>query len=104
MANMPGFEEACHLARQFGLEARIGIHLNLSEGRPLAPRITRCPRFCDEVGAFRKRHRVLSLSPYEREAVEEEFQAQVQACLRLEIRSGVTELESHRFISKKRIA
>ena len=93
MANMPGFEEACHLARQHRLEARIGIHLNLSEGRPLTARITCCSRFCDEAGVFRKKQRVFRLSRSEREAVEEEFQAQVQACLRQGIRPA--HLDSH---------
>jgi predicted glycoside hydrolase/deacetylase ChbG (UPF0249 family) len=52
MATMPGFEEACEVARQRGFLARVGVHLALTEGEPLTPEIRRCRRFCDPSGAF----------------------------------------------------
>lgn len=35
MANMEGFEEAVNLAKQHGITNKIGLHINLSEGKPL---------------------------------------------------------------------
>lgn len=35
MANMEGFDEAVQLAFEHGLTDRIGLHINLTEGRPL---------------------------------------------------------------------
>jgi len=34
MANMIGFEEAVKLADQYGFKNRVGIHINLTEGKP----------------------------------------------------------------------
>ena len=59
MANMPAFEEACQLARQHHLQRRIGLHLNVTEGKPLTADIADCPRFCDAGGCWRPRRRVL---------------------------------------------
>jgi predicted glycoside hydrolase/deacetylase ChbG (UPF0249 family) len=79
MANMPGFEEACEMARRHGWTSRIGLHLNLSEGRPLSSHVASCARFCDEAGRFRLKQRIFQLSVDERGAVQEEFQAQIDA-------------------------
>jgi predicted glycoside hydrolase/deacetylase ChbG (UPF0249 family) len=35
MANMPGFDEACELARRHRLVIKIGLHLNLTSGFPI---------------------------------------------------------------------
>jgi predicted glycoside hydrolase/deacetylase ChbG (UPF0249 family) len=35
MANMIGFEEAVELANKYGFKDRIGIHVNLTQGKPL---------------------------------------------------------------------
>ena len=93
MANMPGFNEACDLVREFHLEGRIGVHLNITEGRPMTEQIPKCARFCDEAGSFRSRHSVFSLSSDESRVVEEEFQTQVQACI--DRRILPTHLDSH---------
>jgi chitin disaccharide deacetylase len=96
MANMPGFEEACELARRYRLSGKIGVHLNLTEGRPLTEPIQRLPRFCDEQGLFRPRRTLFRLSKEEKRAVEAEFAAQIQAC----IERGVhpTHLDSHQHV------
>jgi predicted glycoside hydrolase/deacetylase ChbG (UPF0249 family) len=80
MANMPGFEEACELAHRHGLLGRIGLHLNLTAGRPLTSAIAVCGRFCDAEGCWRPRRRVLSLNREEACALEQEISAQIGAC------------------------
>jgi predicted glycoside hydrolase/deacetylase ChbG (UPF0249 family) len=98
MANMPGFDDACALIESENLEDRVGVHLNLSEGRPLTQRITHCKRFCDQDGMFRFRsasvkHAALHLAPIECEAVKEELDAQIYACTCRGLRP--THLDSH---------
>ena len=93
MVNMPGFLEACEAARRLHWEERLGVHLNLSEGRPLTAAITRCRRFCDDNGFFRPRQRVFRLSAEERKAAEEELGAQVRAFIAQGIRPA--HLDSH---------
>lgn len=96
MANMPGFEEACELACCHQLLGRIGVHLNLTEGRPLSTAIRSFPLFCDEFGLFRPRRTLFYLAKEERHAVEAEFSAQIQACLDRGIHP--THLDSHQHI------
>jgi chitin disaccharide deacetylase len=98
MANLPGFDEACGLLESESLRGRIGVHLNLSEGRPLTQRMAACRRFCGQDGIFRFRSAsvrdgALHLARLERTAVEEELDAQIQAC----IAGGLqpTHLDSH---------
>src|SRR6202012_5583899 len=80
MANMPGFEHGVGLARVHAkLAGRIGVHLNLTEGRPLTKPILDCRQFCDESGEFAYRRTPLFfLSKRVRNAVYQEFKAQVE--------------------------
>lgn len=82
MANMPGFDEACSLAKERGLDGKIGVHINLVEGNPVTLPITKCPRLCDESGQFRKPHlrSTAHLSVVEARAVEDEIRCQVELC------------------------
>jgi hypothetical protein len=96
MANMPGFDEAVVLARKYELMGRIGVHLNLTEGKPLTPTITRFKRFCDVHGFFKKRSTTFRLSAKEDAAIEEELDAQVSKCLKSGI--PVTHLDSHHHV------
>ncbi|MBM4042274.1 MAG: ChbG/HpnK family deacetylase [Planctomycetes bacterium] len=84
MPNMPGFDEACGLARERGLAGRVGIHFVLSDGPALTDGIRRCPRFCGEDGVFvlKKRPHVWRLSGAEAAALRQELKAQVAACRR----------------------
>ena len=41
MVNMPGFEEAVRLAEKYGFFDRVGLHLNLFEGKHLTEDIKR---------------------------------------------------------------
>lgn len=95
MANMPAFETACALAQHPLLEGRIGLHFNLTHGRPLSRRILTRRRFCDIAGAFSlnlSRGR-LWLGREDRHAVQEELEAQWQRCLDHGVRPS--HLDSH---------
>ena len=93
MPNMPGFEDACDLAEEFALRGRLGLHFNLSEGRPLTSAMASCRRFCGEDGAFRGRGQVVRLSAPDAQAVEEKLGAQLDACGRHGIKP--IHLDSH---------
>jgi chitin disaccharide deacetylase len=97
MANMPGFEHGVGLARVHSkLAGRIGVHLNLTEGRPLSEPILDCPLFCAN-GAFSYRRTPLFyLSKKVREAVYLEFKTQVDRMLDAGIRP--IHLDSHHHI------
>lgn len=86
MANMPAFEDACLLARSYGLSGRLGLHLNFTSGAPLSPEAARCPRFCDAGGCWLPRRSVFTLTAREQAALESEVTAQVAACER----NGIT--------------
>lgn len=83
MASMPAFKAACVLAQQPALRGRIGLHFNLTYGRPLSEPILALAQFCNGDGEFdlglsRKR---LWLGRKARQAVEAELAAQWQRCL-----------------------
>ncbi|MEB2652346.1 ChbG/HpnK family deacetylase [Pseudomonas siliginis] len=83
MANMPAFEAACTMARHPTLQGRVGLHFNLTYGRPLSQAILGRRTFCDGNGVFDlnlPRHS-LWLSRADRDAVRAELQAQWQRCV-----------------------
>ena len=79
ITNMPGFEEACKIAKANKLQDRIGVHLNLMEGQPLTDGIRVCHRFCNASGFFHGslEGRHFNFSPVEREAVITELATQI---------------------------
>jgi hypothetical protein len=95
MANMPGFEDACEEARHRGLVGRIGVHLNLIEGRPITETILSHERLCGPDGTFngQLRNKWFHMTAREVEAVREELTAQIGACRRL--LGEPTHLDSH---------
>ncbi|MGP6426196.1 ChbG/HpnK family deacetylase [Pseudomonas pharyngis] len=98
MANMPAFEAACAMARLPLLEGRIGLHFNLTYGRPLSRAIVERRTFCDSHGVFDlnlPRHS-LWLSREDREAVQQELQAQWQRCVDHGVRPS--HLDSHQHV------
>lgn len=98
MANMPAFEAACAMARHHMLEGRVGLHFNLTYGRPLSQRILARPTFCDSHGVFDlslARHS-LWLGREDREAVQEELQAQWQRCVDHGVRPS--HIDSHQHV------
>lgn len=81
MANMPGFESACVLARSHQLCHHIGVHINLTEGAPLTAGVRSQSKFCDSNGVFHfQRLRHVYLTPTERAALEAEVTAQIERC------------------------
>ena len=98
MPNMEGFEEACQLALESRLTNRIGLHLNLTEGRPMSDGIRRVTRFCDSNGNFRPASRgpILYLSRRTREAVAQEVREQLSACRAKGIE--ISHIDSHNHI------
>ena len=99
MANMPGFEDAVALIHgRRELKGRIGMHLNLTEGRPLSRPILDCPVFCDDSGCFifNRRSHLFNLSRQEKAAVYEELETQLQRVLAAGIQP--THLDSHHHV------
>jgi predicted glycoside hydrolase/deacetylase ChbG (UPF0249 family) len=97
MANMPGFEHGVGLARVHAkLAGRIGVHLNLTEGRPLTEPIRDCPLFCVDGVFSYLRTPLFYLGKKTREAVYLEFKAQVERMLEAGIRP--IHLDSHHHI------
>lgn len=94
MTNMPGFEEACQLTHENKLIDRIGIHLNLAEGKPLTQKITRFSIFCNDSGnfCFRLPYNQL-LNKEEKKAAFQEMEAQINKCLKMGIKP--THIDSH---------
>lgn len=94
MANMPAFEQACHLAAQNNLFKSIGIHINISEGIPITTNILRQPRFCNANGEFCfHRNAKFFLTQNEKAALTEEIDAQIKRCLDMGL--SLTHLDSH---------
>lgn len=52
MANMPFAEEAMELAKQKGFADRVGVHLNLTSGKPLTSEMASDPLMCNTAGEF----------------------------------------------------
>lgn len=81
MVNMPFVDEAIRIAQDYGFFDKIGLHLNLTEGRPLTEDIRRCDRLCTN-GMFSGtiipdlRHG-LKLTTDEYAAIEKEVDAQI---------------------------
>ncbi|MCU1734957.1 MULTISPECIES: ChbG/HpnK family deacetylase [unclassified Pseudomonas] len=98
MANMPAFRGACALARLPALRGHIGLHFNLSHGRPLSDAIREQPLFCNAAGefAFRLSRNSLWLGRRARQAVEQELLAQWQHCLNLGLLPS--HLDSHQHV------
>ncbi|OYP98400.1 hypothetical protein B7L09_29360 [Pseudomonas mandelii] len=98
MANMPAFEAACVMAQHPLLKDRIGLHFNLTYGRPLSQSILGRRNFCDSNGVFDlnlSRHR-LWLSRRDRDAVLEELTAQWQRCVDNGVRPS--HIDSHQHV------
>lgn len=76
------FEDSAHAAELAIVNNRrnnVGIHLNLTEGRPLSTKIRNESRFCNKAGLFHynKVKRILHLSKSEKMAVYEELISQI---------------------------
>ncbi len=78
-ANGLNYEMACCLARNEGIDDRIGIHLNLTEGIPLTESIKNDPFFCNKNGVFHgKIDRLRHLNKEQKKEVYNELTAQIK--------------------------
>jgi len=96
LANMEGFGEAAELCRAEGLDDCVGIHLNLTEGRPLTDRIRSNRLLCDANGSLRYRRSLTPLymaSPDMRRMIHDELGAQIDRCRAEGI--SITHADSH---------
>lgn len=86
MVNMPYADEAVSMAKEKGFSERVGLHLNLTAGKPLTEEIRKMKLFCDEKGCFHAGFHLstasrLHISKKEREAVAIEAEAQIRKYL-----------------------
>ena len=97
MANGEWFDEALALARHYVFTDRIGIHLNLTEGKPLTEAICRYPDFVTN-GVFNKGAMKLNraLTDDEYKAVYAELNAQINRLKVADI--PITHADSHHYI------
>lgn len=78
IANAPGFDDACWLARAHRLDDRVGVHFNLTDGIPLSSQLAHCPLFCrDGERLSFQRNATAWLSASDRHAVLAECDAQI---------------------------
>lgn len=81
LVNMPYCETAVERARAAGVENRIGLHLNFTDGEPLTAPIRRFSEVCDENGNFRRHAFGNGLAPLRgqiAEAIRTEARAQIE--------------------------
>lgn len=82
MVNMPFAEEAFEIATENGFADKVGIHLNLTDGKPLTDGIKFNPDFCDISGNFNaaffhSKKKRLHMSKESVEDIAAEFKAQL---------------------------
>lgn len=86
MVNMPYAQDAMQLARKEGFLSAVGLHINLTEGKPLTDKI-KTTKFCNTSGLFSQGGRAtfarIYLDGRTKEAVREEVAAQCQKFLEL---------------------
>lgn len=78
MTNMPCVEEAVKIAEEKGFSDSVGLHFNLIEGRPLSSKILNCPRLCKNGELSYKRRTVFFFTKEEKDAIRDEFLAQLR--------------------------
>lgn len=101
MVNMPYAAQAVELAKEKEFSERVGLHLNLTAGKPLTDKIKKYPIFCDENGKFNAKFHLstatrIHIGKGESEAVREEAEAQIRKYLEF----GLPEkhLDSHHHV------
>ena len=83
LVNMPYFRDSAKMIAEAGFIEKMGIHLNLTEGRPMTGAMRQCRMFCNSSGEFncefhldyRKRFHL----PYKYDAIiRDELRAQIE--------------------------
>lgn len=97
MANGEYFDEAVKLAGKLSLRSKIGVHFNLTEGKPLTNEIVSCPAFVKN-GSFHKEYirSPRPLTDSEQAAVYTELSAQAARVKQAEI--NLIRADSHHYI------
>ena len=96
IANGTAFVESVKCIQRFGFQNKIGIHFNLTEGKPLTRTIASMQTF-SENGVFHgKINRVKRLSKAEKYAVYEELSAQIEKLEKMGVE--ITHADSHHHI------
>lgn len=83
MANMLGFEDAIGIIKELQMNQCVGIHLNITDGKPLTKAILQIERFCDYNGnfSFKRNSSIFKrLTKSEKEVLGLEFRAQIARC------------------------
>ena len=94
LANMPGFDDAVKRIKNGDIPVdRIGIHLNLFEGRPLTPAMQECKIFCNQHGVFHKG----KISLFAPKSCQKIIFAELDAQMRKVLDNGIkiTHIDSH---------
>jgi predicted glycoside hydrolase/deacetylase ChbG (UPF0249 family) len=101
LVNFENSEHAAKLAISNKRKDHVGIHLNLTEGKPLSTRIQNERLFCNEEGLFhyKKQKRILKLSIAEKKAVCEEITSQIRLCRSFGI--PISHADSHNHIHEE---
>lgn len=98
MVNTAAADDACVLARQRGFHDRLGLHINLAEGRPLTAPIAEHEKFCRDGTFVWPRQPCWSLTKREQQAVEFECEAQYRRCRDMGIQP--VRIDSHCHVHK----
>lgn len=87
MTNMPGFDEAIELSKKHGFFDKVGIHINLFEGKPISSKMKNAPLFYkgDEMTSYRFFHQSGFIEKFpppfssfeQRNAIREEVRMQI---------------------------
>lgn len=96
MVNTEYFSEAVELAKENMFSYAVGIHLNLSAGKPVTEEIKSDPTFCDPDGNFHGNIWRIKLSRHQKCEVEEELKAQLNKFLSANLQ--IHHIDSHRHI------
>lgn len=100
MANMPYFDEAVELSKKNGFFDKVGLHLNLDEGKPLSEEMSGNKHFCRDGilidGIFNNSSKKIWLGGDDLFCVKSEIEAQ----MRKYVDAGFTlfHIDSHRFV------
>lgn len=97
MVNGEYFDSAATLSEELGFTCKIGVHFNLTEGRPLTSEIVKCPAFVKD-GNFHKGYirSPRPLTEAEQITVYAELSAQVERIMRAGI--NAKRADSHHYI------
>lgn len=86
MVNMPFADEAARLAKEQQFFDHVGLHLNLTSGKPLTEKIAQNQLFCDHAGYFhagfyKSTMKRLYMSPADVQMIRDELEAQIKKYL-----------------------